>query len=136
MLAETLLAFDYGERRIGVALGNTLTGAARPLTVLPNTDRKVRFSGVQHLIETWQPARLIVGLPCHPDGTPHAFTAQCRRFGHQLHGRFNLPVIWVDERYSSAVADARSVHGIDAEAACIILQQYLDLPMVPDLPCR
>jgi putative Holliday junction resolvase len=76
------------------------------------------------LIADWQPARLIVGVPLHPDGTPHEMTARCERFARQLEGRFRLPVEGVDERYSSAVA-AGAVD-VDAAAAALILQQWFD----------
>jgi len=128
----TLLAFDYGEKRIGVALGNMLTRQARALAVVPNANREYRFEAVGKLIGEWKPDALVVGLPLHPDGTPHDMTRLAKRFGNQLNGRFNLPVAWVDERYSSvqAAADLRDagvrVELLDAEAARIILQQYLD----------
>ena len=128
----TLLAFDYGEKRIGVAVGNMLTRQARALAVVPNANREYRFEAVGKLIGEWKPDALVVGLPLHPDGTPHDMTRLAKRFGNQLNGRFNLPVSWVDERYSSvqAAADLRDagvrVDMLDAEAARIILQQYLD----------
>ncbi|GAB6846329.1 MULTISPECIES: Holliday junction resolvase RuvX [Paraburkholderia] len=128
----TLLAFDYGEKRIGVALGNSLTRSARPLTVVPNRNRDYRFEAIGKLIAEWKPDVLVVGLPSHPDGTPHAMTQQAKRFGNQLNGRFNLPVVWVDERYTSVDAEAQirerggDTGQLDAEAASIILQQYLD----------
>jgi len=128
----TLLAFDYGEKRIGVALGNVLTHSARALTVIQNRNRDYRFEAIGELLREWQPDRLVVGLPSHPDGTPHAMTQLAKRFGNQLNGRFNLPVAWVDERYSSVDAEARlrergdDKSQLDAEAACVILQQYLD----------
>jgi putative Holliday junction resolvase len=128
----TLLAFDYGEKRIGVAIGNSLTRQARALMVLPNPNREQRFEAVGKLIGEWRPDALVVGLPCHPDGTPHDMTRLAKRFGNQLNGRFNLPVSWVDERYSSVEAEADIRRGaaradmLDAEAARIILQQYLD----------
>ncbi|WP_207000546.1 Holliday junction resolvase RuvX [Trinickia mobilis] len=128
----TLLAFDYGEKRIGVAIGNSLTRHARALVVLQNRNREYRFEAVGKLIGEWKPDALVVGLPCHPDGTPHAMTQLAKRFGNQLNGRFNLPVTWVDERYSSVEAEADIRQGaaradmLDAEAARIILQQYLD----------
>jgi len=88
------------------------------------------------LLAEWRPDALVVGLPMHPDGTPHEMTQQAKRFGNQLNGRFGLPVTWVDERYSSVEAEAglreRNVRGraraemLDAEAARVILQQYLD----------
>lgn len=128
----TLLAFDYGEKRIGVALGNVLTRSARALTVIQNRSRDYRFEAVAALLREWQPDLLVVGLPSHPDGTPHVMTQLAKRFGNQLNGRFNLPVVWVDERYSSVDAEARlrergdKKAQLDAEAACVILQQYLD----------
>ncbi len=128
----TLLAFDYGEKRIGVAIGNALTRQARALVVVPNRSREFRFEAVGKLIDEWKPEALVVGLPCHPDGMPHEMTQLAKRFGNQLNGRFNLPVDWVDERYSSVAADldmrekGASAQMRDAEAACIILQQYLD----------
>ncbi|CAB3759953.1 Holliday junction resolvase RuvX [Paraburkholderia solisilvae] len=128
----TLLAFDYGEKRIGVAVGNSLTKSARPLVVVQNRNREYRFAELGRLIGEWKPDALVVGLPMHPDGTPHAMTQQARRFGNQLNGRFNLPVTWVDERYSSVEAEASMRNGsartdlLDAEAACIILQQYFE----------
>ncbi|MBP0593910.1 Holliday junction resolvase RuvX [Paraburkholderia sp. LEh10] len=133
--AATVLAFDYGEKRIGVAVGNSLTRSARPLVVLQNRNREYRFEVVGKLIDEWKPDALVVGLPMHPDGTPHERTQLAKRFGNQLNGRFNLPVSWVDERYSSVEAEAgirsggrraRQAGMLDAEAACIILQQYLD----------
>ncbi|MBR8131646.1 Holliday junction resolvase RuvX [Burkholderia ambifaria] len=132
----TLLAFDYGEKRIGVAIGNALTRSARALVVIPNLNREHRFKAVGDLLAEWRPDALVVGLPMHPDGTPHDMTQQAKRFGNQLNGRFGLPVTWVDERYSSVEAEAglreRNVRGraraemLDAEAARVILQQYLD----------
>ncbi|WP_250472914.1 Holliday junction resolvase RuvX [Caballeronia sp. GAFFF1] len=134
----TLLAFDYGEKRIGVAVGNTLTRNARALAVLENRDRDYRFQEVGKLLQEWKPDAVVVGMPMHPDGTPHEMSALAKRFGNQVNGRFNVPVQWVDERYSSvdAKADLRErgvrpnargrFDGIDAEAARVILQQYLD----------
>lgn len=132
----TVMAFDYGTKRIGVALGNTLTRSARALCIVPNLDRDQRFKAVGELLAEWRPDALVVGLPLHPDGTPHEMTQQAKRFGNQLNGRFNLPVSWVDERYSSREARAelraqdarRGGRGdaVDAEAARVILQQYFD----------
>ncbi len=128
----TLMAFDYGEKRIGVAIGNTLTRSARALVVIQNLNREHRFKAVGELLAEWRPDALVVGLPMHPDGTPHDMTQQATRFGNQLNGRFGLPVSWVDERYSSveAAAELRARAGradmLDAEAARVILQQYFD----------
>jgi putative Holliday junction resolvase len=137
-LAETVLAFDYGEKRIGVAVGNTLTRNARALTVLENRSREYRFDEIGKLIGEWKPDVVVVGLPMHPDGTPHEMTQLAKRFGNQVNGRFNVPVSWVDERYSSVEAKSQLKNSgvrmnakgryddIDAEAARVILQQYLD----------
>lgn len=129
---STLLGFDFGEKRIGVAIGNTITRTARPLAVLEIEQRAARFLAIEKLLEEWQPDQLVVGIPSHPDGTAHAMTARCQRFANQLHGRFALPVKTVDERYSSVEAQseehvhARGEFGLDAVAAQIILQHYLD----------
>ncbi|MES2742414.1 MAG: Holliday junction resolvase RuvX [Pseudomonadota bacterium] len=124
--AETVLAFDFGIKRIGVAVGNSLICQAQPLTIIDAIDNAARFGRIGALIGEWTPARLVVGLPRHPDGAEHEMTARCRRFANQVHGRFGLPVILVDERYSSAVIAAKRGERIDDRAASIILQQYFD----------
>jgi putative Holliday junction resolvase len=123
---ETILCFDFGVKRIGVAMGNTLIRQAAPLAVISAQANDVRFAEIAALIEKWGPTRFVVGLPSHPDGTPHDMTARCRKFANQLHGRFNLPVELVDERYSSAVIQAKRGEIIDDKAAAIILQQYFE----------
>ncbi len=125
---ETILAFDFGTRRIGVALGNSLTDSARPLEVIEAQTVDARFARVAALIAQWEPQRLVVGRPCHPDGAPHEMTARCERFARQLHGRFGLPVATVDERYSSVASreGLRPGEPDDALAAATILRQYLD----------
>jgi putative Holliday junction resolvase len=123
---EIILGFDFGIKRIGIAMGNTLTGQAQPLAVVHAIDNAARFKQIGELIAQWSPARLVVGEPLHPDGAEHEMTLRCRRFANQLHGRFNLPVHLVDERYSSAVIQAKRGEIIDAKAAAIILQQYFD----------
>ena len=137
-LEGTLLAFDFGTKRIGVALGNTLLRQASPLTAINDEKNEMRFAGIAALIAEWQPAALVVGVPSNEDGTPHELTALCRRFANRLKGRFNLPVILVDERYTSLAAsaqlDEQGVHGrkqkvlIDQYAAQQILQAYFDEP--------
>lgn len=123
----TVLAFDYGEKRIGVAVGNMLTQHAQALTVIENRNRAVRFAALSALLAEWQPQAVVVGLPTHPDGAPHRMTQQAMRFGNQLKGRSGLPVIWVDERYSSvSAAEQRDAAPLDAVAARIILQQFFD----------
>ena len=122
----TIMAFDFGTRRIGIAIGNTLTKAGQPLKTIEEPSEDVRFKAIQTLIKEWQPNRLVVGLPCHPDGAEHEMSAKARRFGNQLHGRFQLPVEWVDERYTSAVleGDPNMRDNLDAESAALILEQY------------
>jgi len=123
---ETLLAFDFGLKRIGVAIGNTLIKQAQPLTIISAATNDGKFAELGKLIEEWTPTRCIVGLPSHPDGAEHEMTVRCRRFANQLHGRFGVETVLVDERYSSAVIEQRRGEHIDAEAAAIILQQYFD----------
>lgn len=123
---ETVLSFDFGLKRIGVAVGNSLLQQAQPLTIIDAATNDAKFTAIASLLDQWQPARCIVGLPLHPDGAAHAMSDRCRRFANQLHGRFGLPVVLVDERYSSAVLAQRRGERIDAEAAAVILQQYFD----------
>ena len=120
-LVQTVLAFDYGESRIGVAVGNTITQTAEPLKIIQEKNQEERFKAIEQLMTEWQPQLLVVGLPKHPDGAEHAMTQKAKRFGNQLHGRFHQEVIWVDERYTSVSVDG----GNDALAAQLILQQYL-----------
>ena len=125
-VVEIVFGFDFGIKRIGIAMGNTLTGQAQPLAVVNAIDNAARFKQIGDLIEQWRPAQLVVGEPLHPDGAEHEMTLRCRRFANQLHGRYSLPVQLVDERYSSAVIPAKRGEIIDAKAAAIILQQYFD----------
>lgn len=125
-MVETVFGFDFGIKRIGIAIGNTLTAQAQPLEVIKAIDNAARFARIGALIDEWKPARLIVGEPRYPDGAEHEMTLRCRRFANQLHGRYNLPVELVDERYSSAVIQAKRGDVIDDKAAAIILQQYFD----------
>lgn len=123
---ETLLGFDFGLKRIGVAVGNTLVRHAQPLTIISAATNDAKFAAIGALIDEWKPARCIVGLPRHPDGAEHDMTVRCRRFAHQLQGRFGVVPVLVDERYSSAVIAHQRGDLIDAQAAAIILQQYFD----------
>ena len=129
---QILLAFDFGVMRIGVALGNTLTAIARPLTTIHAESNDARFAAISALITEWHPDTLIVGRPLDTASAVTEMTARAERFGRQLQGRFGLPVKFVDERYSSAVAEdtlkvgRADKHRIDAAAAAIILQAWLD----------
>jgi len=138
--AETILGFDFGERRIGVAVGNTLTGGASPVTIIQVTESQLRFAQLGRLIAQWCPDRLVVGRPTHSDGKPLPVTARCERFARQLQGRFGKPVHLVNENYSTTSAralddEARTAYrgrasreDEDAAAAAIVLQQWLDQP--------
>ena len=121
-----MLGFDFGLKRIGVAVGNTFLKEAQPLTVITEATNDAKFAAIAALLKEWQPARCVVGLPSHPDGTEHEMTVRCRRFANQLHGRFGVAAVLVDERYSSAVIVQRRGDVIDAQAAAIILQQYFN----------
>ncbi|HWP18086.1 MAG TPA: Holliday junction resolvase RuvX [Burkholderiaceae bacterium] len=122
-MPSTCLAFDYGTRRVGVAVGNTLSRTAQPLgTIAAQGD--ARFAAIARLIAEWRPDRLVVGVPFHPDGAEHENTSRARRFARQLHGRHGLPVDEVDERYTTTEALASGTRDADAEAACLILEQY------------
>jgi len=130
----TLLGFDYGTRRIGVAVGQQVTATVTPLTTLHNRNGQPDWEAIGRLIAEWRPDRLVVGLPLHMDGTAQPMTDKARRFGHQLKGRYNLPVDWVDERLTSDAAEAALAESghrhhkdrIDAVAAALILQSWLD----------
>jgi len=125
--AETLLAFDVGSKKIGIAIGNTVTALARPLEILQATTRAARFARIAALIDAWRPERLIVGLPLTLAGAEQPSSQASRRFANQLHGRYRLPVTLVDERGSSLEAQAITGNAPDdAVAAAIILQRYLD----------
>lgn len=122
--AQTFLAFDFGLKRTGVAAGNSLLRQASPLTTVA-AEGDARFVPIGKLIADWRPDALVVGVPVHPDGTPHDNTRRAQRFARQLHGRFGLPVHEVDERYSTTEALASGAKDADAASACIILEQFL-----------
>jgi putative Holliday junction resolvase len=129
---QSFLAFDFGLRRVGVAVGNTVLRQAQALTTL-SQEGQARFEAIARLIREWQPNALVVGVPFHPDGAEHENTLRARRFARQLHGRFRLPVHEVDERYSTTQAQALGAKDADAGAAAIILNQYLNpIPSVSD----
>ncbi|MEP6783858.1 MAG: Holliday junction resolvase RuvX [Acidobacteriota bacterium] len=133
-----MLAFDFGTRKIGVAVGNTIVRAAQALTTIVGEANAVRFAAVDALLAEWAPELLVVGRPVHADGTEHEVTARAERFARQLEGRFGLPVIEVDERFTTrAAAAALGEKGIrgrarsaaqDAVAAQVILQAWFDTP--------
>ncbi len=130
----TTLAFDFGLARIGVAEGDAEVGTSHPLLTISDEANDRRFERIGALIAEWQPRQLVVGLPTHIDGSEHATTALCRRFGRRLYGRFGLPVYWVDERLSSVLAESllaeAGVYGrrqkavLDQVAAQAVLQTF------------
>ena len=132
-----VMAFDFGLARIGVAIGELEIGIANPLHTISDEANAARFAAIGKLIAEWQPVQLVVGLPMRPDGAEHELAPRCRRFANQLHGRFDLPVSLIDERFSSAEAERHLVAAgrrnwrkrkpvLDAVAAQLILQHYLD----------
>jgi putative Holliday junction resolvase len=136
----TYLAFDYGGRRVGVAVGDSLTRRARPLPAIANGDWKA----LDRVLADWRPAALVLGLPLNEDGSEQAVTIATRRFSRELAERYGLPIHECDERYSSraaddALRDARASGRMtrrvrkgdrDGEAARVILEQWLsELPM-------
>ena len=132
----SVLGFDFGEKRIGVALGEHLLGIAHPLTTIATEINNERFRLIGDLIAEWKPVTLVVGLPLSLDGKEHQLTLLCKRFARRLEGRFNLPVVMIDERLSSAEASQTlkelGIGGrkqkpmIDQVAAQHILQSYFD----------
>jgi len=134
--AGTVLAFDYGERYVGVAVGDESLGLAHPLDTIETRDEAARMTAVAARVAEWTPQRLVVGLPLSMDGTPHKLTERVRAFAAALEARFRVPVTLVDERLSSADAESRlrdagrggRKHKALAHpvAAQVILQDYFD----------
>ena len=120
---QTILAFDFGTKHIGVAVGNSVIRKAQSLKTIQNKSLDETFKGIQQLVKEWEVTHFVVGLPTHPDGAEHEMTNRAKRFGNQLHGRLNLPVTWVDERYTSATVENKEGE-IDSQSAVMILEQY------------
>ncbi|MDR2154306.1 MAG: Holliday junction resolvase RuvX [Burkholderiaceae bacterium] len=122
----SFLAFDFGSKRTGVAVGNRLTRRAAPQGAI-RAEGDARWAPLAARIAEWQPDALVVGVPFHPDGAAHDNTRRAQRFARQLRARFQLPVYEVDERYSTteARASGASDADVDAKAATIILEQFL-----------
>ena len=122
--ALSFLAFDFGTRRVGVAVGNSLLKQAQPLVTV-SAMGDARLQAIARLVNEWTPDALVVGVPTHPDGAPHDNTRRAKAFARQLHGRFRLPVHEVDERYTTVEAMAQGAGDVDAAAAALILEQFL-----------
>jgi putative Holliday junction resolvase len=131
----TVLAFDFGEKRIGVAVADLAVGIAHPLETLHAEDNTTRFAAIGALITEWKPVQLVVGEPHHADGGAHEIGRLARRFAQRLEGRFALPVMLVDETLSSHAAQVQlqtqGVRGdklkaaLDSAAACVIMETWL-----------
>ena len=136
MSSMTLLAFDFGTKSIGVAVGQQLTGTARPLTALKAQDGIPNWEQLERLLQEWQPDQVIVGLPLNMDGTEQPLTARARKFANRLHGRFGVQVKLHDERLSTVEAradlfarggyKALTKGSIDSLSAVIILESWFE----------
>lgn len=133
MNPRIFLGFDFGSKRIGVAVGQELTRSARALVTLNNRNGAPDWEAITRLITEWQPAAMVVGLPLNLDGSDHEITRLARRFGNRLSGRYNLPVYTMDERLSSAEAETQLAEqgryekaDVDKLAAQLILQGWLE----------
>ena len=122
---QTFLAFDFGLKRTGVAVGNRMLRTATGQPTIRAEGADARLAQAEARVKEWQPDALVVGVPFHPDGASHENTARARKFARQLRGRCGKPVYEVDERYSTTEALAGGAHDADAGAACIILEQFL-----------
>jgi len=132
----TVLAFDYGEKRVGVAVGELCVGVAHPLTTVHAEGRQRQIAALAPLITEWKPGLVVVGIPLHPDGKEHDLTRAARRFASRLESVFRIPAVLIDERYTSASADSTlrdaGVSGsrrrglLDPVAAQHILQAFFD----------
>lgn len=133
-MQETIIAFDFGLKNIGVAIGQSLIGSASEYPPLPAKEGQPQWSQLQSLLDEWQPTRLVVGLPLNMDGTPTTITPRVKKFANRLHGRYGLPVSLMDERLTTreakTEAQARGHHGhyaskpVDSIAARIILESW------------
>jgi putative Holliday junction resolvase len=136
LAAGTVLAFDFGTKRVGVAVGDLAIGIAHPLATIAASAKDRRYAAIAALIAEWRPALLVVGLPAHMDGTEHEVSRLARKFARELHARFRLPVELVDERLTSdcaaaalresGVASHKRRDRVDQVAAQHILQDYFD----------
>ncbi|AIQ99945.1 Holliday junction resolvase RuvX [Pluralibacter gergoviae] len=135
-MSGTLVAFDFGTKSIGAAVGQRITGTARPLAALKANDGNPDWSLIERLLREWQPEAVIVGLPLNMDGTEQPLTARARKFANKIHGRFGVKIILHDERLSTVEARAGLFeHGgyralnkgrIDSASAVVILESFFE----------
>jgi putative holliday junction resolvase len=121
---QSFLSFDFGLKRTGVAVGNRLLRTAQGLVTI-KAEGDARWPQIEARIKEWQPDAIVIGVPYYQDGVSHDNTRRAKKFGRQLHARYNLPVFEVDERYSTTEALEMGAKDPDAGAACIILEQFL-----------
>jgi putative Holliday junction resolvase len=121
---QTFLAFDFGLKRTGVAVGNRMLRTATGQATI-RAEGEARLAEAEKRVREWQPDALVVGVPFHPDGASHDNTARARKFARQLRSRCGKPVYEVDERYSTTEALSSGARDADAGAACVILEQFL-----------
>lgn len=136
MTNKTVLGFDYGTKSIGIAIGQSLTGTARPLRSIKAVDGIPKWEEIEQLINEWQPQLLIIGLPLNMDGSEQEITQRAKKFANRLHGRFAIPIAHQDERLTTADAKARlfefggykalSKEQIDAMSAVLIIESYFE----------
>lgn len=127
MKNQTLLCFDYGAKRIGTAVGQTVTATATALEIIKVVNKKPNWEKIEHLIGEWRPDKLIVGHPFTLEGDRQEMTDAAEKFGRQLEGRFKLPVELIEEQLSSYEArrELKSTRNLDAVAARLILETWL-----------
>lgn len=128
---RSILAFDFGEKRIGVAKGQTISSTAEPLTILNVHTGRIDWEGISKLIEDWQPDLLVVGMPTNYEGEEFGIAERVKRFCRQLEGRYHLPVETINENLSSIEAkyrlgDKAEQEGLDAHAAQVILETWFE----------
>lgn len=130
-ISGNVLGFDFGLRKIGTAIGQTITGHAKPLALIKATDGIPNWDDIAKLIQQWDAAALIIGMPYTLDGKHQDISFAARKFANRLHARFSLPVFTVDERLTTKAAkselknpDNKNI-ALDSMAAKIILQSWL-----------
>jgi putative Holliday junction resolvase len=136
MATGTILAFDFGTRSIGVAIGQKITGTARPLSALKAKDGIPDWEQIDRILKEWQPDFLVVGLPLNMDGTEQPLTARAKKFANRLHGRFGITVELHDERLSTVEAraglfaqggfKALDKGSVDSASAVVILESWFE----------
>tara|TARA_B100000767_G_scaffold266277_1_gene283407 strand:+ start:1792 stop:2256 length:465 start_codon:yes stop_codon:yes gene_type:complete len=136
LLTGNILSFDFGEKRVGVAIGNNITNNVHPLETIETSKKIERYSKIESLLATWKPTQLIVGYPFNDDGSKSRMSSLAKKFGEKLKNKFNIPVHFVDERFSSSEAELRlkaleknlkkRKHIIDQVAAMVILDSFFE----------